>query len=145
MNYPILMFFKGFPTFDLSSFSSIKLIIYLNNKKVNGTVILLKLFIYVNLNLCMGKRKFLLDFGTEKVEVEGYDPQKALIKYLMKKRRSLLMTKDKEKVERLWKSVPSEATVSSARSVKKYRINWKEKGEGEFEGARYVFYLEEEA
>ena len=91
----------------------------------------------------MGKRKFMLDFGTEKVEVEGYDPQKALIKYLMKKRRSLLMTKDKEKVERLWKAVPSEATVSSARSVKKYRIIWKEKGEGEFEGARYVFYLEE--
>jgi len=91
----------------------------------------------------MGKRKFLLDFGNEKVEVEGYDPQKTLIKYLMKKRRSLLMTKDKEKVERLWKGLPSVATVSSARSVKKYKITWKEKGEGEFEGARYVFYLKE--
>lgn len=91
----------------------------------------------------MAKRKFIIDLDGEKVEVEGYDPKKALIRYLMKKRRSMLMTKDKEKVEKMWEKVPSNASVSGARSEKRYKINWKRQGEGELAGARFVFELQE--
>ncbi|MEM4102392.1 MAG: hypothetical protein QXN78_03190, partial [Conexivisphaerales archaeon] len=84
----------------------------------------------------MVKRKFIIDLDGEKVEIEGYDPKKALIRYLMKKRRSMLMTKDKEKVEKMWEKVPSNASVSGARSEKNYKITWKRLGEGELAGAR---------
>jgi len=91
----------------------------------------------------MAKRKFVIDLDGEKVEVEGYDPKKALIRYLMKKRRSLLMTRDKEKVERMWEKMPSKALVVGARSQKSYSITWKRQGEGELAGARFVFELQE--
>ncbi len=92
----------------------------------------------------VAKRKFLIDLGSEKVEVEGYDPRKALIKYLMKRRRSMLMTKDEEKLKRLWDGAPKSARVQGARLEKRYRITWKLKGEGELAGARYVFEVQEE-
>ena len=49
----------------------------------------------------MGKRKFTIDLGNEKIEVEGHQHKNVAIKYLMKRRRSLIMTKDKDKVEKL--------------------------------------------
>ncbi len=47
----------------------------------------------------MGKRKFTIDLGNEKIEVEGHQHKNVAIKYLMKRRRSLIMTHDKEKAD----------------------------------------------
>lgn len=91
----------------------------------------------------MVKRKFTIDTGTEKVEVEGYDYQKVAIRYLMKRRRSLLSTRDSAKVEVLWDKLPKAVEVIGTRESKKYSIDWKRVGEEEFQGARFVFSLKE--
>ncbi len=91
----------------------------------------------------MVKRKFTIDTGAEKVEVEGYDYQKVAIKYLMKRRRSLLSTRDPAKVELLWEKLPKAVEVIGTRESKKYAIDWKRVGEEEFQGARFVFTLKE--
>jgi hypothetical protein len=44
------------------------------------------------------KRAFTIDTGKEKFEVEGHEHKNVAVKYLMKRRRSLLSTKDPEKV-----------------------------------------------
>jgi hypothetical protein len=89
------------------------------------------------------KRKFTIDTGSEKVEVEGYDYQKVAIRYLMKRRRSLLSTRDPSKVEVLWEKLPKMVEVIGSRESKKYSVNWKRVGEEEFQGARFVFALKE--
>ncbi|MGA1974614.1 MAG: hypothetical protein ABSG92_03175 [Conexivisphaerales archaeon] len=91
----------------------------------------------------MVKRKFTIDTGTEKVEVEGYDYQKVAIRYLMKRRRSLLSTRDPAKVDVLWDKLPKAVEVIGTRESKKYSIDWKRVGEEEFQGARFVFSLKE--
>jgi hypothetical protein len=91
----------------------------------------------------MGKRSFTIDTGGEKVEVEGYDYQKVAIKYLMKRRRSLLFTKDPQKVEDLWSRLPKKLIVMGAKDAKAYEVDWKRVGEEEFQGARFVFSLKE--
>ncbi|MBI4257736.1 MAG: hypothetical protein HY619_02160 [Thaumarchaeota archaeon] len=42
----------------------------------------------------MAKRKFTVNTGSESFELEGHEPRATVIKYPMKRRRSLLMTKD---------------------------------------------------
>ena len=91
----------------------------------------------------MVKRKFVIDTGVEKIEVDGYDYQKVAIKYLMKRRRSLLSTRDPAKVETLWEKLPKALEVIGTRESKKYNIDWKRVGEEEFQGARFVFTLKE--
>jgi len=91
----------------------------------------------------MGKRKFTIDLGNEKIEVEGHQHKNVAIKYLMKKRRSLLMTRDKEKVERLWTSVPKTISIIGGHLTKSYQINWEREGTTEFQGSRFVFTLTE--
>lgn len=90
-----------------------------------------------------GKKQFVLDFGTEKVEVEGYEPHKALIKYLMKRRRSLLFTRDPAKVELIFNKMPTHAQVISLKTKKSFDIKWERVGTGEFQGARFTFELKE--
>ena len=91
----------------------------------------------------MGKRKFTIDLGNGKIEVEGHQHKNVAIKYLMKKRRSLLMTRDKEKVERLWASVPKTISIIGGHLTKSYQINWEREGTTEFQGSRFVFTLTE--
>lgn len=91
----------------------------------------------------MGKRTFTIDTGKEKVEVEGTDYQKVAVKYLMKRRRSLLFTKDQEKVGRLWDDLPKEVKIIGAQMTKTYGIEWEKVGTKEFAGARFTFELEE--
>ena len=93
----------------------------------------------------MGKRRFLLEFGGEKLEVEGYEPRNVVIKYLMKRRRSLLMTKDLVKVEALYVALPLKVAVQSTKASRTYKVNCERVGTGEFEGARFTFTLEEES
>ena len=91
----------------------------------------------------MGKRKFTIDLGNEKIEVEGHQHKNVAIKYLMKRRRSLLMTRDKEKVERLYESVPKTISIVGGHLTKSYKVNWEREGTTEFEGSRFVFTLTE--
>lgn len=91
----------------------------------------------------MAKRKFTIDTGTEKVPAEGYAHQNVAVKYLMKRRRSLIMTKDKAKVEKLFSEVPSRISIIGANVTKTYNIAWERVSTGEFAGARFTFTLEE--
>ena len=91
----------------------------------------------------MGKRAFTVDTGKEQIEVEGTDYQKVAVKYLMKRRRSLLFTKDPAKVEKLYEDLPKQVTVKGKQLAKTYAIAWEKVGTKEFAGARYTFELEE--
>ncbi len=91
----------------------------------------------------MGKRKFTIDLGNEKIEVEGHQHKNVAIKYLMKRRRSLIMTRDKEKVERLYSDVPKVISIVGGHLTKSYQVNWEREGTTEFEGSRFVFTLTE--
>ena len=91
----------------------------------------------------MGKRKFVIDIGKEKIEVEGHQHKNVAIKYLMKRRRSLLMTRDKEKVEKLFQDVPKIISIIGGHLTKSYQVNWEREGTTEFEGSRFVFTLTE--
>lgn len=91
----------------------------------------------------MAKRKFTIDLGNEKIEVEGHQHKNVAVKYLMKRRRSLLMTRDKEKVEKLYSEVPQTISIVGGHATKAYRVNWEREGTTEFEGSRFVFTLTE--
>ncbi|HYC11700.1 MAG TPA: hypothetical protein VEC02_03460 [Nitrososphaerales archaeon] len=91
----------------------------------------------------MAKRGFTIDTGKEKIEVEGHAHQNVAVKYLMKRRRSLIFTKDPAKVEKLFSEVPTEISIIGANVTKKYKVSWERVGTGEFPGARFTFTLEE--
>lgn len=91
----------------------------------------------------MAKRKFTIDLGNEKIEVEGHQHKNVAVKYLMKRRRSLLMTRDKGKVEKLYSEVPQTISIVGGHATKAYRVNWEREGTTEFEGSRFVFTLTE--
>jgi hypothetical protein len=91
----------------------------------------------------MGKRKFTIDLGNEKIEIEGHQHKNVAIKYLMKRRRSLLMTRDQKKVEKLYEEVPKTISIVGGHLIKSYQVNWEREGTTEFEGSRFVFTLTE--
>ena len=91
----------------------------------------------------MAKRTFTVDTGKEKIEVEGTDYQKVAVKYLMKRRRSLLFTKDPVKVEKLWEDLPKLVKIIGAQLTKTYGVEWEKVGTKEFAGARFTFELTE--
>jgi hypothetical protein len=89
------------------------------------------------------KRSFTIDTGNEQIEVEGSDYQKVAVKYLMKRRRSLLFTKDPAKSDRLWEDLPKQVKIIGAQLTKTYGVEWEKVGTKEFAGARFTFELEE--
>jgi predicted NAD-dependent protein-ADP-ribosyltransferase YbiA (DUF1768 family) len=91
----------------------------------------------------MAKRAFTIDTGTEKIEVEGHEHRNVAVKYLMKRRRSLLSTKDPEKVERLFGELPTDVKIIGKQVTKGYKVAWERKGTGEFSGARFTFEISE--
>jgi predicted NAD-dependent protein-ADP-ribosyltransferase YbiA (DUF1768 family) len=91
----------------------------------------------------MAKRAFTIDTGTEKIEVEGHEHRNVAVKYLMKRRRSLLSTKDPEKVERLFGELPIDVKIIGKQVTKGYKVAWERKGTGEFSGARFTFEISE--
>lgn len=91
----------------------------------------------------MAKRSFTIDTGTEKIAVEGHAHQNVAVKYLMKRRRSLLFTKDPAKVEKLFSEVPKRISIIGANVTKIYDVDWERVSTGEFAGARFTFTLEE--
>ena len=65
------------------------------------------------------------------------------VKYLMKRRRSLLMTRNSEKVEKLWADLPKEIKIVGKQVIRGYKVNWERLGTEEFEGSRFAFTLED--
>ena len=91
----------------------------------------------------LAKRAFTIDTGKEQIEVEGHEHRNVAVKYLMKRRRSLLSTKDPEKVEKMYSELPSEVKIIGKQLTKAYKVAWEKKGTGEFAGARFTFDIAE--
>ncbi len=91
----------------------------------------------------MARRKFTIDIGTEKIEVEGHAHKNVALKYLMKRRRSVLFTKDQAKVEKLYSELPHEISIVGAQLTKTYDVKWERVGTEEFSGVRFPFTLSE--
>jgi hypothetical protein len=121
----------------------------------------------------MAKRAFTIDTGKEQIEVEGHVPRNVAVKYLMKRRRSLLSTKDPEKVEKMFDELPRDVAVkylmkrrrsslvindpkvkigdkptgdvkvAGMEVTKTFKVSWEKKGTGEFQGARFTFEITE--
>jgi hypothetical protein len=89
----------------------------------------------------LAKRQFTIDTGKEQIPVEGQVHRNVAVKYLMKRRRSLLMTKNPEKVEKLWTDLPKKIKIVGKQLTREYKINWERLGTEEFEGSRFVFTL----
>jgi hypothetical protein len=91
----------------------------------------------------LAKRQFTIDTGKEQIPVEGQVHRNVAIKYLMKRRRSLLMTKNSEKVEKLWEDLPKNIRIIGKQVTRQYRVKWERLGTEEFEGSRLAFTLED--
>lgn len=90
------------------------------------------------------KRVFTIDTNREMISVEGHTHKNVALKYLMKKRRSLLMTKDPNKVERLYCELPQTVKIMGKHVTRSYAINWEREGTTDFQGSRFVFALQEQ-
>jgi hypothetical protein len=53
------------------------------------------------------------------------------------------MTKDPEKVEKLYCSLPQNVEVMGKNVTHSYAVNWEKEGTTDFQGSRFVFALEE--
>jgi len=91
----------------------------------------------------LAKRQFTIDIGKEQIPVEGQVHRNVAVKYLMKRRRSLLMTKNPEKVEKLWMDLPKKISIIGRQLTREYKVNWERLGTEEFEGSRFVFTLDD--
>ena len=54
------------------------------------------------------------------------------------------MTKDSEKVEKLWQDLPKRIRIIGRQVTKEYRVKWERLGREEFEGSRFAFTLEDQ-
>jgi hypothetical protein len=77
------------------------------------------------------------------IPVLGHNHRNVAVKYLMKRRRSLLMTKDPARIENLYASLPKQIMVKSKRVNRAYDINWERVGTDCFEGSRFPFTISE--
>ncbi len=98
---------------------------------------------YILAIIALAKRQFTIDTGKEKIPVEGQVHRNVAVKYLMKRRRSLLMTKNPEKVEKLWMDLPKTIRIIGKQLTREYKVNWERMGTEEFEGSRFVFTLDD--
>jgi hypothetical protein len=92
----------------------------------------------------MGKKEFIMVVNDTQIPVMGHTHRNVAVKYLMKRRRSLLMTKDPKKVENLYSSLPTQILVKSRRVNRVYGINWEKVGTENFEGSRFPFTISEQ-
>ena len=92
----------------------------------------------------MTKRQFTIDINKEQIPVEGQVHKNVAVKYLMKRRRSLLTTKNAEKVEKLYSDLPKTIKIIGIQVTRAYKVNWEKEGSEEYCGSRFVFTLDEE-
>ncbi len=76
--------------------------------------------------------------------MEGHAHKNVAVKYLMRRRRSLLGTRDPQKVDTLYSSLPTNIKIIGKQLTHEYKINWERVGSAEFEGSRFVFTMDEE-
>ncbi len=93
----------------------------------------------------LAKRQFTIDTGKEQIPVEGQVHRNVAVKYLMRRRRSLLMTKNPDKVEKLYGDLPKTIKIIGKQLTREYRVNWEREGSEEFPGSRFVFTLDDMA
>jgi hypothetical protein len=93
----------------------------------------------------LSKRQFTIETNNncQQISVEGQVHKNVAIKYLMKRRRSLLMTKDLKKVEKLYSELPQSIKIIGKQVTRTYKINWEKEGIEEYQGSRFVFTLDE--
>jgi predicted NAD-dependent protein-ADP-ribosyltransferase YbiA (DUF1768 family) len=91
----------------------------------------------------LAKRQFTIDTGIEKLPVEGHIHKNVAVKYLMRRRRSVLMTKDLDKVERLYSDLPQTIKIIGKQVTHEYRVNWQREGTDDFQGSRFIFKIDE--
>jgi len=91
----------------------------------------------------LAKRQFTIDTGKEQILVEGQLHRNVAVKYLMKRRRSLLMTKSSEKIEKLWEDLPKNIKIIGKQVTREYKVKWERLGTEEFEGSRFAFTLQD--
>jgi hypothetical protein len=92
----------------------------------------------------LAKRQFTIDIGKEQIPVEGHVHRNVAVKYLMKRRRSILMTKNPEKVEKLYADLPKKIKIIGKQLTKEYKITWQREGtEDTYAGSRFVFTMDE--
>ena len=91
----------------------------------------------------MAKRQFTIDTGKEQIPVEGQLHRNVAVKYLMKRRRSLLMTKNSEKIEKLWEDLPKNIKIIGRQVTREYKVKWERLGTEDFEGSRFAFTLQD--
>lgn len=94
--------------------------------------------------LKMGKKEFIMVVKDIQIPVLGHTHRNVAVRYLMKRRRSLLMTKDPAKVESLYTNLPTQILVKSKRIERAYDINWERVGTENFEGSRFPFTISEQ-
>jgi predicted NAD-dependent protein-ADP-ribosyltransferase YbiA (DUF1768 family) len=91
------------------------------------------------------KRQFTIDINKEQIPVEGQVHKNVAVKYLMKRRRSLLTTKSPEKIEKLYSDLPKTIKIIGKQVTRAYKVNWEKEGSEEYCGSRFVFTLDEES
>jgi predicted NAD-dependent protein-ADP-ribosyltransferase YbiA (DUF1768 family) len=91
----------------------------------------------------LAKRQFTIDTGKEQIPVEGQLHRNVAVKYLMKRRRSLLMTKNSEKIEKLWEDLPKNIKIIGRQVTREYKVKWERLGTEDFEGSRFAFTLQD--
>jgi hypothetical protein len=92
----------------------------------------------------LGKRQFIIDIGNEQIPAEGHVHKNVAIKYLMKRRRSLLMTKDPNKIESLFSNLPQMIKIKGKQVTRSYSVKWEREGTEDFHGSRFIFILSTE-
>jgi hypothetical protein len=91
----------------------------------------------------LGKRQFKIDTGIETIPVEGHTHKNVAVKYLMKRRRSLLGTRDPIKIDLLYSKLPTNIRIIGKQLTHEYKINWERVGSSEYQGSRFVFTVDE--
>jgi predicted NAD-dependent protein-ADP-ribosyltransferase YbiA (DUF1768 family) len=91
----------------------------------------------------LGKREFKIDTGTETIPVEGHAHKNVAIKYLMRRRRSLLGTRDPNKIDILYSKLPTNIRIIGKQLTHEYRVNWERVGSSEYQGSRFVFTVDQ--
>jgi hypothetical protein len=91
----------------------------------------------------LSKRQFTIQTSKETIPVEGQAHRNVAIKYLMKRRRSLLMTKDLQKVEHLYCDLPQTVKIIGKQITRSYSVKWEKEGIEDYQGSRFVFTIYE--
>ena len=55
----------------------------------------------------------------------------------------MLMTKDLDKVERLYSDLPQTIKIIGKQVTHEYRVNWQREGTNDFQGSRFIFKIDE--